>query len=104
MMCTLWTIGVVGLIKTVFFFHIYQALELALFLLMGWSAVIVGQPIYEHMPVGGMWWVLGGGLAYSVGTLFFRLDGKMPFAHAVWHVFVLAGAFIHLYGVFECLY
>ena len=104
MLYTVWAIGVVGLIKTVFLFHSYQALELALFLLMGWIVVIVGGPIYQHLPVGGLFYLVAGGVVYSSGVVFFRLDGRVPFAHAIWHVFVVVGAFIHMKGVFECLY
>jgi hemolysin III len=104
MLYVIWMLAVIGLVKTVFFFHKYKALELALFLIMGWSVVIVGEPIYEHMPVGCVGPLIYGGVMYSAGTIFFSLDGVLPFAHAIWHLFVLGAAFVHLQGVCDCLF
>jgi monocyte-to-macrophage differentiation protein len=44
-----------------------------------------------------------GGLVYGVGALFFKLDGRVPFAHAIWHCFVVLGASIHTYAVYAFL-
>ncbi len=99
MLYVIWSLAIVGLIKTIFFFHRFKALELALYLVMGWSVVIVGEPIYEHMPEGCIPYVLGGGAMYTIGTIFFSLDGRLAFAHAIWHLHVLVGACVHLAGV-----
>jgi channel protein (hemolysin III family) len=104
MLYLIWLLAVVGVTKTIFFFHKLKALQLVLYLIMGWSIVIIGEPVYQHMPTGCFRPLLLGGICYSIGTVFFRMDGRIPFAHAIWHVFVLVAALIHLSGVFECLY
>jgi hemolysin III len=65
---------------------------------MGWMIVIAAKPLLEHLPIGGLYWLLAGGAAYSLGTVFYLWE-KLPFHHAVWHLFVLAGSICHFFAV-----
>ncbi len=68
------------------------------YLLMGWLIVIAIVPLIRAVPTGGLMLLMAGGLAYTVGTIFFVWRG-LPYHHAVWHVFVLAGSVCHFFSV-----
>ena len=76
-------------------------LSTALYLLMGWLIVLAFGPLLREMPVAGVAWLAAGGLAYSLGVVFFAWR-RLPFNHAIWHLFVLAGSVCHVLAV--CLF
>ena len=67
----------------------------ALYLAMGWLIVIAIRPLLATLPPAGLAWLVGGGLCYSFGIVFFIRE-KMRFNHAVWHGFVIAGSACHV--------
>ncbi|MDH4190050.1 MAG: hemolysin III family protein [Betaproteobacteria bacterium] len=70
-----------------------------LYLVMGWLAVIAIKPLWLHMPGDGLFWLVAGGLSYTLGVVFFALDGRLRYGHFVWHLFVLAGTVCHFFAV-----
>jgi hemolysin III len=66
---------------------------------MGWICLIALKPLLQAMPMAGFWWLLAGGLFYTVGIVFYALDKKMKHAHGIWHLFVLAGSVCHYFTV-----
>lgn len=66
-----------------------------LYLIMGWLIVLALGPLMRQLPVAGIAWLAAGGLAYTLGIVFFAWE-RLPFNHAVWHVFVLAGSVCHV--------
>ncbi|MDY0339708.1 MAG: hemolysin III family protein [Coriobacteriia bacterium] len=68
------------------------------YLSMGWLAVTAIKPIMENLEPAGVWLLVGGGLAYTFGTVFYVLK-KVKFMHAVWHLWVLAGSVLHFLAV-----
>ncbi|MDR1961198.1 MAG: hemolysin III family protein [Gracilibacteraceae bacterium] len=76
----------------------WHRLSLVLYLLMGWSLMTVIKPVMALLSGGAVFWLLGGGLFYSVGV-FFYIAKKPRFMHAVWHIFVLAGAVLHYFFI-----
>lgn len=73
-----------------------------LYLLMGWLIVIVPHPFLPSIPEAAVSWLIAGGLAYTVGVLFFNAD-HIPFAHLLWHVFVILGTGSHFAMVWVCI-
>jgi hemolysin III len=69
------------------------------YLAMGWLIVIAIKPLVAALPAGALWLLVAGGLCYSAGTLFYLWE-KLPFNHAVWHVWVLGGSICHWAAVF----
>ncbi len=69
-----------------------------LYLAMGWVALVAVAPMLERMAPSGIAWLVAGGLAYSVGAVFFLLDNRVRYAHFVWHLFVLAGSTCHFFA------
>ena len=65
---------------------------------MGWLIVLAAKPLIAHVPPPGLAWLAAGGLAYSIGVIFYAWK-KLPFAHTVWHLFVLAGSICHFFSI-----
>ena len=74
-------------------------LSTGLYVLMGWLVLFAAAPLIERMPFSGLAWLVAGGVAYTVGVVFFMLDSRVRYAHAVWHGFVVAGTSCHCVAV-----
>ena len=76
----------------------FKKLSVVLYLIMGWFIVIAINKLFENMAPGGLWLMLIGGVFYSSGVIFYAWK-KIPFNHALWHLFVLAGSISHYFMV-----
>lgn len=94
----LWGLAAVGIVLEVTLTARFRMLAVPVYLVMGWIALIALRPMMARLAPGGMAWVFAGGLAYSVGVIFYVLK-RVPFAHTVWHVFVLGGSICHFFAV-----
>jgi hemolysin III len=70
-----------------------------LYLVMGWLVLFAAIPLVERVPQLGITFLVAGGIAYTVGVVFFVLDSRVRYAHAVWHGFVMTGSGFHLFAV-----
>ena len=70
----------------------------ALYIAMGWLVVSIIVPVIKALPAEGMWLLVAGGLSYTGGVVFFAWQ-KLPYNHAIWHLFVLAGSTCHALAV-----
>ena len=73
-------------------------LSTGLYVAMGWVAVVAIGPLLERMPPAGLALLVAGGVAYTLGAVFFLLDNRLRYAHFVWHLFVLAGSVLHFFA------
>lgn len=86
-----WSIVLLGTLFKLLFWGKVKVLHTLIYLAMGWLIVFFIGDFRKVLPVQVVYWMLGGGLSYSIGTLFYAAK-KMPYYHAVWHLFVLAGS------------
>lgn len=93
-----WILALVGMCFKLFFAGRFNVLSTIIYLLMGWMVVIAFKPMVEHIPEGGLYWLLAGGLSYSLGVIFY-LWKRIPYHHAIWHLFVLGGSICHFFAV-----
>ena len=91
----IWSLAALGIVVKSIFIGRMGWLSLAIYLGMGWIAVIAIRPLAQALPLGGLAWLFGGGLFYSLGTAFYVWK-NLKFHHAVWHLFVLAGSLCHV--------
>lgn len=91
-----WSVVVLGTVFKLVFWGKVPVLHTLIYLAMGWMIVFFIKDFRLVLPVQVIFWLLGGGLSYSIGTIFYA-SKKMPYYHAVWHLFVLAGS-AFLYG------
>ena len=99
MLGAIWSLALAGLMFKALAGVRYPRVSTLLYLAMGWFAVIAIRPLWLHMAPAGLAWLLAGGMAYSVGVIFFALDGKVRYSHFIWHLFVLAGTTCHFFAV-----
>lgn len=94
--------GVVFKIATFNKFDKYKAISLILYIGMGWITVFTLKPIIQETSIKFILWLAGGGLIYTLGTIFYS-NKKIPYNHAIWHLFVLAGTVTHFIGIYKYL-
>ena len=95
----IWTIALVGAIIRSIYLHRFRKLMVVIYLLMGWLFVLAGKEIYLSLPSTSILFLVLGGLAYSVGVIFYMWR-KLPYSHGIWHLFVLAGSILHFFAIY----
>lgn len=98
----IWSLTVAGIVFKVFFTGKMNALSTAIYVLMGWMCVLVAKPLVETLSVEALVWVAAGGVAYTAGIAFYH-NRRIPYSHAVWHVFVIAGSVFHFLAIWHVL-
>lgn len=93
-----WGLGLVGVVLTAAGGVRYPKLRTSLYLAMGWLILIAVKPLWLRMPSEGLFWLLGGGIAYTVGVVFYAAKG-VRYSHFVWHLFVITGTACHFIAV-----
>jgi len=93
-----WGLAALGLAIELTPLHRVRGLSTGSYLGMGWTVLIAIKPVLAHVPLGGVWLLLDGGLCYTVGVIFYAWK-RLPFSHAIWHLFVLAGNAFHVFAV-----
>lgn len=95
-----WGITLAGVTLNMIFARSGNRLALStIYVLMGWVALIALKPIVDMIPWPGVLWLIAGGAAYTFGVIFYLLDKRVPFFHAIWHLFVLIGNACHFLAV-----
>ena len=97
MLVIIWTLAAIGIAFKLAFKNRFKVMSLATYLGMGFAAVFILPDIYQMLPAAGLWLLGLGGAAYTFGV-FFYVQKKKQYTHAIWHLFVLAGAGFH-YGL-----
>ncbi len=100
----MWTLAAVGLLKKLFWLNAPRWLSTALYLVMGWSVLLVVVPLAEGLSRWGMIWLVAGGLCYTGGAVIYAVKRPDPFPnvfgfHEIWHLFVLAGSACHFLSI-----
>lgn len=93
-----WAVAVGGIVLKCTRLRHGEHASLLLYLGLGWLGVIAIKPLAEALDPGGLALLLAGGIAYTVGVIFY-LWRSLPYRHAVWHLFVLGGSFCHFFAV-----
>lgn len=94
-----WSLALFGIFFKVVFRHRYPRLSLFTYILMGWLIIVATSEMLAKVPSGALWLLLAGGLVYSLGAIFYKWE-RLPFNHAIWHLFVLAGSTCHFLAVY----
>jgi hemolysin III len=100
-----WLVALTGFTSKAVFSHRVRAerVTASLYLALGWMPVLAAWPLLQAVPIGLLAWIAAGGLCYTIGTIFFRYDARVPYFHAVWHMCVIAGSACHYLGnLFYC--
>jgi len=103
LLLSVWSIAGLGIVFKLFFTGRFKRVSTAIYLIMGWLAVIAIKPMFENIHFNGMMLILAGGLCFSFGVIFYMRE-KYIYNHAIWHLFVLAGGICHYFAVFFYTY
>ncbi len=93
-----WGLAVLGIVFKLFFTGKMRLLSTITYVLMGWIAIVAVVPISRALQPAALYWLIAGGIAYTAGTLFYH-NQRIPYSHAIWHVFVLAGSVSHFIAI-----
>lgn len=94
----IWGMAVAGVIFKLFFTGRFRVLSTAMYIGMGWLVLVALVPLVQSLTPAGLAWLVVGGALYTLGTLFYHRE-SIPYAHAIWHGFVLAGSSCHFAAV-----
>jgi len=93
-----WGLALAGLLFKLFSTHRFHPAATSLYLLMGWMGILFVDPVSAALPTGALLLVAAGGVAYTVGVVFYGWH-SLPYSHAIWHLFVLVGSICHYAAV-----
>jgi hemolysin III len=94
----IWGLAIAGIIFKLYYTGRFRWLSTGIYLAMGWLVIIAIEPLMKSLPQGAFAWLMAGGIAYTLGTVFY-MSRRLPYAHAIWHAFVLAGSVCHFAAV-----
>ncbi|MHB8123314.1 MAG: PAQR family membrane homeostasis protein TrhA [Desulfuromonadaceae bacterium] len=95
---TVWGLGIVGAVMKIFTTHRLRYIGPILYIVLGWIVIIALKPLSVALPAGGLFLLFAGGIAYTVGVIFYLWD-RLPYNHAIWHLFVLTGSVCHFCSI-----
>ena len=99
LMAVIWGIALVGIIMKIAFVYRFKRLSLFIYLAMGWLSLIVVYQLAMNIEMGGLVLLALGGVIYSLGVIFY-VAKRIPYNHAIWHLFVLAGCACHFFAIY----
>ncbi len=94
-----WGLAGIGLVLKAVDRLAHPLVSTGLYLLMGWLVLIAIRPLTALLPSAGLIWLVAGGLAYTIGVVFYLADSRWRYSHFVWHLFVIAGTTCHFFAV-----
>lgn len=95
----IWGLALAGIVLKLAFGHRFKALRVAVYLVMGWLALIVASPLAASLTDLSLALMISGGVVYTLGVVFYLVK-KIPFNHVIWHLFVLGGSVCHFLAVY----
>ncbi len=95
-----WLLAFAGIVFKIFYIDKFPRTSLATYLIMGWLSVLVIYQLYQAGPIELFYLLIAGGLSYTFGTIFYAID-RIPYNHAIWHIFVLLGAGFHCWAIWQ---
>jgi len=94
-----WGLAIAGVTLKLFFTGRFNKISTIAYVLMGWVIVFAIKPLIDNLSVEGLWWLLFGGIFYTVGAVLFSIP-KIKYNHLIFHIFVLLGSFSHFMAVY----
>lgn len=95
----IWAAAIVGIILNAISVQRFAKISMVLYLAMGWAAVVTFGTLIDALGKGGITFLVAGGIAYTVGVIFYAMNKRCKFMHSIWHLFVLAGSVLHFFCI-----
>lgn len=97
----IWGLAIIGILIDSFATKGRRILPVIIYVFMGWLSLIAIKPLQDALSDAGFLWLLAGGLCYTLGIIFYALDDRKHYFHAIWHLFVLAGSVCHYVTIYR---
>lgn len=94
----IWSLAALGVIFELSSLRRFRGAMVALYIGMGWVGLIAIKPLVAALAPAGLWLLFGGGAMYTLGVIFYKLR-RLPYHHAIWHLFVLAGSVMQYFSI-----
>lgn len=94
----IWTLALAGVVFKLFFTGRFKRLSTLIYIAMGWLVLVAIKPVLAALDAWTFGWLMAGGVAYTLGTYFYHRE-SVPFSHAIWHLFCIAGSVCHYIAV-----
>ena len=94
-----WIMALAGVVLKLFYAGRFQLISTIIYVAMGWLIIFAINPLIDNLSTQGVWWLFGGGIFYTIGAILFMLN-KIPYNHAIFHIFVLLGTFAHFISIY----
>jgi hemolysin III len=98
LLALVWTMAVAGILWKIFFLGRLEVLATLMYVFMGWMGVFAFRQILSNLPPRGVTMLFAGGIVYTVGVIFYAWE-RLPYNHAIWHLFVLGGSICHYFAI-----
>lgn len=99
-LAVVWGIALLGTLLKLFFTGRFKLLSTLLYVGMGWVIIFAIKPLNENLSQEGLWWLMGGGLAYTIGAILYSVS-RIDYNHAIFHFFVLLGSYCHFIAIYN---
>lgn len=99
LLAVIWTLAFTGVALKLTFGNRYKLARVGIYLGMGWLVVFASRTLLASVNDLGLWLMLAGGITYTAGVVFY-LAQRLPYNHAIWHLFVVGGSVCHFYAVY----
>ena len=94
----IWTLAIFGVVFKLFYTGRFKKLSTLIYIAMGWLVLVAAKPMLYSLDGWTLGWLLAGGVFYTLGTVFYHRE-SIPYAHAIWHLFCIAGSVCHYVAV-----
>lgn len=94
-----WGLSILGIVLNAINMYRWKVISMILYLALGWCIIIAFVPLMQYMELAGFWWLLAGGIAYTVGAIFYGFGKKVKYIHSVFHLFVLFGSILQFVSI-----
>ncbi|HLO63019.1 MAG TPA: hemolysin III family protein [Azonexus sp.] len=94
-----WSLAAIGMLQEIKPRSEARVPSLVIYAVMGWIVLVAIKPLLANLGLPGFCWLAAGGIAYTVGIVFFAFDDKFRHWHGIWHLFVIAGSLAHFIAI-----
>lgn len=99
--CIVFVGAAIGIVFTAIDFKKYAAVSMTGYFAVGWAALLILKPLYDQFGLEMIIWLVSGGVAYTLGIIFYALGRKKEYFHMIFHLFILAGSILHFIAIFK---
>ena len=96
-----WILALIGIIFKIFYTGKYEGISITIYLIMGWMIVFKWNDLTSTISESAFHLLLGGGIIYTIGIIFYLFDSKIKYFHFIWHLFVITGSALHYTLIFK---